>query len=127
MSANLQPAFAPAGTFNFDNLLAGDAVPAVTESIVVASGNLPSGALLGRVTSSGNWILSLAGAIDGSQVPRAILAEPTDATGGARTTVAYLSGEFNTAAMTFGTGHTAANTRDALRGLGIFLKTNLPA
>lgn len=127
MSTNLQPAYANAGTFTHDNLIGGDAVPAVTESIVLASGNLTRGALLGRVTSTGNWILSLSGASDGSQVPRAILAETTDATGGARTTVAFLSGEFNTAAMTFGTGHTAANTRDGLRGLGIFLKTNLPA
>jgi hypothetical protein len=127
MSANLQPAFANAGTFNFDNLHAGDAVQVVTESIVLASGNLARGALLGRVTATGNWILSLSAASDGSQVPRAILAEPTDASGGARTTVAFLAGEFNSAAMTFGAGHTAANTRDALRGLGIFLKTNLPA
>lgn len=127
MTQNFQPAFANAGTFTHDNLLAGDAIQAVTESITLASGNLARGAVLGRVTASGNWVLSASAASDGSQVPRAILAEPTDASGGARTTVAYLTGEFNTAALTFGAGHTVANTRDGLRGLGIFLKTNQPA
>lgn len=127
MSINLQPAFAAAGTHTHDNLIGGTAVNMVTESIVVDAGNLTRGALLGRITATGKYILSLAAATDGSEVPRAILAEDADATSGDVTTIAYLTGEFNTAAMTFGTGHTAASTKDGLRDLGIFLKTNLPA
>lgn len=127
MSTNLQPAFANAGTHTHDNLIGGDAVAAVTESIVLDTGNLTRGALLGRITASGKWVLSASAAADGSQVPRAVLAEDADATAADVTTVAYLSGEFNTAAMTFGAGHTAASVKDGLRGLGIFLKTNQPA
>jgi hypothetical protein len=127
MTTNLQPAFDnAAGAYTHDNLIAGDGVPVVTESIVLDTGNLTRGALLGRL-ANGKYVLSLAAADDGSQTPVAILAEDADATSADKTTVAYLAGEFNTAAMTFGTGHTAASTKAALRGLGIFLKTNLAA
>lgn len=128
MTQNLQPAFDnAAGSLAHDNLIAGTAVNAVTESIVLDTGNLTRGALLGRITASGKYVLSLAAAEDGSQTPVAILAEDTDATSADKTTVAYLTGEFNTAAMTFGTGHTAASVKAGLRDLGIFLKTNLAA
>ena len=124
---NLQPGFSDAGTYIHDNLIAGTAVNMVTERIVVDTGDLKRGALLGRVTATGKYILSLSAASDGSEVPRAILAEDTNATSADKTTVAYLTGEFNTAAMTFGTGHAAASVKDGLRDLGIFLKTNVPA
>lgn len=128
MTQNLQPAFDnAAGSHTHDNLIAGDAVNMVTESIVLDTGNLTRGALLGRITASGKYVLSLSAAEDGSQTPVAILAEDTDATSADKTTVAYLTGEFNTAAMTFGTGHTAASVKAGLRDLGIFLKTNLAA
>lgn len=127
MPTNLQPAFANAGTHAHDNLIGGDVVPAVTESIVVDTGNLVRGALLGKITATGKYVLSLAAAEDGSEVPAAILAEDANATSADKVTVAYLSGEFNTAAMTFGTGHTAASVKEGLREKGIFLKTNLAA
>lgn len=125
---NLQPGINnAAGTYVHDNLIAGTAVNMVTESITVDTGNLKRGALLGRITATGKYVLSLSAASDGSEVPRAILAEDTDATGADKVTVGYLTGEFNIAAMTFGTGHTAVSTKDGLRDLGIFLKTNVPA
>lgn len=126
--ADFQPEFnGAAGTLAHDNLIGGTAVNAVTESIVLDAGTLTRGALLGRITATGKYILSLSAAIDGSEVPRAILAEDADASSADVTTVAYLTGEFNTAAMTFGTDHTAASVKDGLRDLGIFLKTNLAA
>lgn len=73
---------------------------------------------------SGKYVLSLAAATDGSEVPVAVLAEDADATSADVTTVAYLTGEFNSTAMTFGTGHTAASVEAGLRDLGIHLKTN---
>lgn len=124
---NLQPGFADAGTYTHDNLIAGTAVNMVTESIVLDTGDLTRGALLGKITATGKYVLSLSAATDGSEVPVAVLAEDADATAADVTTVAYLTGEFNTAAMTFGTGHTAASVKDGLRDLGIFLKTNVPA
>jgi hypothetical protein len=75
----------------------------------------------------GEYVLSASGATDGSQTIKAILAEDTDATDGPVTTVAYLSGEFNTNALTLGVGHTVASIKDGLRDLNIYLKTNLPA
>ena len=77
--------------------------------------------------ASGKYIKSLLAATDGSQVPCAILAEDSDATSGDQTTVAYVSGEFNSNAITFGTGHTAANTKDDLRALGIYLCDSVAA
>lgn len=125
---NLQPGFNNAiGALTDDNLIGGTAVNMVTESIVLDTGNLSRGALLGRITATGKWVLSAAAAADGSQVPRAILAEDTDASAADQTTIAYFTGEFNSTAMTFGAGHTAASTLDALRDAGIFLKTNLAA
>lgn len=129
MSYNFQPASGPVGSFTPDNLLAGYSVPAITESIVVASGagELKRGTLLGRVTASGKYVVSTSAASDGSQNPVAVLAEDITVASADYTTVGYLSGEFNTAAMTFGTGHTAASVKAALRDLNIYLFTNLPA
>lgn len=129
MTYNFQPASGPVGSFNPDNLLAGYSVPAITESVVIASGAgaLARGTLLGKVTASGKYVVSTSAASDGSQNPVAVLAEDIDATDADVTTVGYLSGEFNTAAMTFGTGHTAASVKAALRDLNIYLLTNLPA
>lgn len=128
MSNILQPAFNNAvGTYNHDNLIAGSAVNAVTESIVIDTGNLVRGSVLGKITATGKYVLSASAAADGSQTPVAILAEDADATSADVTTVAYLTGEFNTAALTLGAGHTVDSIKAGLRDLGIFLKTNLPA
>lgn len=125
---SLQPKFDnAAGSYSPDNLLAGYSVPAVTESIVLDDGNLQRGALLGKITASGKYVLSLAAAEDGSQTPVAILADDADATSADVTTVAYISGEFSPGAITFGAGHTAASVKDGLRNLNIYLMTNQPA
>lgn len=110
-----------------DRLIAGS-FPIVTEAITLITGqNLSRGALLGKITASGKYTLSLSAAVDGSQTPVAILAKDTDATAADVETVAYLSGEFNDNAVTFGTAHTAASTKDGLRDLGIYLKTPVTA
>jgi len=127
MPTNLQPAFTNAGTHVHDNLIGGDVVPAVTESIVVDTGNLVRGAVLGRITANGKYVLSASAAVDGSQTTLAILAEDANATAADGVTVDYLTGEFNTAALTLGAGHTIASITPTLRDAGIFLKTNLAA
>ncbi len=128
MTQSFQPEFDnAAGTYSPDNLIAGHAVPAVTESITLDTGNLARGALLGRITANGKYVLSLSTANDGSEVPRAILAEPTDASAADKVTLAYIAGEFNSTAIVFGASHTAASVRDGLRDKGIFLKTNIAA
>lgn len=88
----------------------------------LASGqNLKRGALVGRITTGGKYVLSLAAASDGSQAPAGVLVHDTDATAGDVEALVYQRGDFNQAAMTFGTGHTPASVRDALRDAGIFI------
>ncbi len=65
--------------------------------------------------------LSTAAAIDGSEVPDAILAEACDATAADTECLVYDRGDFNQNAMTFGAGHTAASVREGLRVKGIHL------
>jgi len=110
-------------TFTPDNLIAGDQ-NIITDPITVISGQtIVRGALLGKITASGKYNLSLSAAGDGSEVPVAIAAEAVDASGGDKVSVAYLTGEFNEDQVTYGTGHTKASTKAALRSLGIFLKS----
>jgi hypothetical protein len=105
-----------------DQLVSGE-FPRVARSGTIAAGqNLPKGAVLGRVTASGELKLSATAAGDGSEKVYAVLAEAIDTTGGAATAPIYLTGEFNPADLTFGTGHTAASTGDALRAHSIFLR-----
>jgi len=101
--------------------------PLVTASVTIAAGQtLERGAVLGRVTSGGAYVLSAATdgtdpIADGSQVPVAVLAENVDASAGAEAAIVYISGHFESRFLTFGTGHTAASVRDGLRGLGIYV------
>ncbi|MFC3693411.1 head decoration protein [Chenggangzhangella methanolivorans] len=94
--------------------------------ITLASGqNLQRGALLGKITASGKYILSLSAANDGSQTPAVVLAEDCDASAADKVTVAYFRGRFDAGAMTFGTGQTVANTREALRDVGVFIHDSI--
>lgn len=96
--------------------------PTLKRKITLAQGqNLSRGAVLGRVTADGAYKLSLAAAVDGSEVPRAILDETIDATAAAVEAIVYETGHFVAARLTFGAGHTAVSTRDGLRALGIHL------
>lgn len=73
---------------------------------------------------AGNYIESVSTATDGSQVPSAVLADYTDSTVAA-TVIAglYLSGEFNSTAITFDSSWTLAALTTALRPFSIFLKS----
>lgn len=116
-------------TYTPDKLIAGYNMGIVTQGATLISGQtLTRGAVLGQITASGKYTLSLSASSDGSQTPCAVLAEDTDASGGDKACTIYMTGEFNPNAMTFGTGHTATTvaTVTALRDAGIFLKTYLP-
>lgn len=76
------------------------------------------------VTGSGKLLSSLAAAEDGSQNPKYIAAATVDATAGDAGCVVFAAGMFNSDAMTFGAGHTAASTKEGLQLLGIHLRTN---
>lgn len=104
-----------------DRLIAGD-MELVPRTITILSGqNLVRGAVLGKITSGGKYVLSLSASSDGSQIPDLILAEDCDASGGDKTAVAYATGVFAQGALTIGTGHTADSIREGLRAKGIHL------
>ncbi len=108
--------------FSQDKLLAGNAHLLTGEKITIESGqNLTRGAVLGKITGSGKYVLSLSGAADGSQTPDLILAEDTDASSGDQEAMAYMRGDFNVNALTIGTGHTADSIKEGLRNKGILL------
>lgn len=70
---------------------------------------------------SHKYLRSAIAATDGSAVPVAILAEDADATSADAEALIYERGDFNEASLNFGTGHTAATTREILRTRGIHL------
>ena len=107
-----------------DTLVAGSNLPTITDGTysLIAGQNLARGAVLGKITTSGFLTLSLNASSDGSQVAFAILAEANNAVS-TQICAVYTAGEFNQNALVFGTGQTVANTKDALRDGGIFLKT----
>lgn len=110
--------------FTPDGLVAQNAQLLLHEPIVLSSGqNLKRGALLGKVTASGEYILSASAASDGSQTPVAILAHDCDATAADANTVAYTRGDFIADALILGAGHTVASIKAGLADRGIFLIT----
>lgn len=125
--ATTRAGFATEGTFVPDGLIAGD-FPLRTRKVTILSGqNLQRGAVLGAITASGKYILSLAAATDGSEDPSVILAEDVDATGGDAEAVVYISGDFNEEKLILGTGHTVASVKEPLRALNIYLHTPIEA
>lgn len=102
-------------TYELDNLL-GDTFPIQTDTGTIISGqNLTRGAVLGKITASGKLKAVDDAAVDGSQTPYAVLAVDTDASGGDKTAVIYLSGAFNVNALSFGGDDTAADHKDGMR------------
>ncbi len=106
----------------FDELFASE-FPVIVRTATLASGAgaLTRGAVLGKITASGKYLLSLSGALDGSEVPDAILAEDADATSADAQVMIYLAGDFRADQLTIGSAHTAASIRDGLRDKGIYI------
>jgi Bacteriophage lambda head decoration protein D len=111
------------GILTQDVLFAGHVADRVTKMVTLTgAGALVRGTVLGRITASDKYLTSLSAAADGSQVPKAILAQDADATGGDVLVPVYFTGEFNEDALVLGAAHTLASIRDGLRQMGIFLK-----
>jgi len=111
-----------------DQLIAGNADELVGEKITVLSGQVLSrGAVLGKITASGKYILSASAAADGSQTPDFILAEDCDATGGDKQALAYSRGDFIAEKVILGAGHTIASIKEGLRVKNIILITSVAA
>lgn len=123
---NFTPGFTNEGVFKPDLLVGGDHPIRTVGVTILAGQNLLRGALLGKITASGKYVLSLSAAADGSQTPVAILVEDTNAVADTNAP-AYVAGDFNANQMTIGTGHTVDSVRDALHGRSIYLHTAVPA
>ena len=118
--------FTSQGSIAPDTLFAGD-FPVARRMATITGGSFARGAVLGRITASDKYTLSLSASADGSQVPDAILEEAVDASGGDKSAPILLTGEFNEAALTLGAGHTIGSVRQGLRGLSIFIRKVLAA
>lgn len=113
------------GSAPLDRLIAGE-FPRIEEKVTIAGGAaLERGALLGRVTASGVYTLSLEAAEDGSETPVAILAH--DIAASDDEALVYRTGEFNEAAVIYGAGHDADSVRDGLAAVQIWLRRTVPA
>lgn len=118
---NFDPTYGDEGTSRADDLFASHNHKEDREITLVTGQNLTRGAVLGKITASGKYTLSLAAAVDGSEVPVAILGQDTDASAADKVTFAYEKGTFNERALTLGAGHTLDSIRAGLRDLGIFM------
>jgi hypothetical protein len=117
------PASFSSASASYDKLIA-DATHLLSRKVTVISGqNVVRGAVLGKITASGKYNLSLSAAVNGSETPDLILAEDCDASGGDKEAVAYEAGVFNVNALTIGTAHTAASIQEGLRAKGIHFHT----
>lgn len=105
-----------------DTLIAGH-FPIVTDMVVIAKGQqLKRGAVLGKITTGGQYKLSVSAADDGSQTPSVVLAEAIDTTDSAAPAPVMLAGEVLGDALQFGTGHTADSVKAALRPVSIYVR-----
>jgi len=106
------------------------------ESVVLndtANLNLKVGAVLGKVTATGKYKLSLSAAADGSQTPAAVLIADglglsTDITltsGTDAKAVVLVRGPviLADAGLQLGTGHTVTSVKTALAGAGLLVET----
>lgn len=108
-----------------DNLLAGSH-PVVLYPVVLGSGagDLKQGQVLGRKTADDKYYKFDAGAADGTETPRAILAKDTDASSADVNTVAYVHGEFNEDELDWNEAIASqiAAAKRTLLGYGIYIK-----
>ncbi|TAN49049.1 MAG: head decoration protein [Methylococcaceae bacterium] len=123
------PASFSSTPYQYQEIVAGDADDLVSRNITLLSGqNLPAGAVLGKITTTDKYTLSVAAATDGSQTPDLILAEACDAGGGDKPAIAWIGGQFIAENLTLGAGHTIAGIRDGLQDRrGILLVSSLGA
>lgn len=118
----MTPNFTAEGVYDPNGLIAGEADIVTRDITITGAAALTAGVVLGMITASGLYQLSLAAAVDGSQVPRAILVDAADSTAGNVSAPIYDAGEFNEAKLTYGAGHTADTVREPLRAVNIHLK-----
>ncbi|HFQ7085442.1 TPA: head decoration protein [Raoultella planticola ATCC 33531] len=109
-----------------DQLIAGT-LQLVTDTGIITGGAYKRGTVLGLVTASGKYKLSVKTATDGSETPVAILVDNVDASTADQNGGLYLMGEFNQNHIIFDNSWTVPALKTALRPLAIFLKDSVQA
>lgn len=123
---NQSASYTAAAVYTPGGLIAANSGLLYHEQLILASGqNLLRGAVLGKVTATGKYILSASAAVDGSQTPAAILVDDIDASAGDKDVLGYTRGDFLASGLTLGAGHTVASVRAAFKDVGIFIFTEL--
>ncbi|MGO4890298.1 head decoration protein [Anaerobacillus sp. MEB173] len=111
-----------------DNLIAGHEVPILVKGVTVAKGQgvLVRGTVIGIISATGLAAPVDSTKTDGSEVPYGILTDDinTEQDVDVKST-GYVSGLFNSAALTFGGTDTIENHENRLRERGIFVKENI--
>jgi hypothetical protein len=110
-----------------DQLISGP-LQVVSETVTINAGaNYARGTVLGQITATGAYTLSVKTAVDGSQNPSAILADQANAAAGSVTAGAYVMGEFNQNRLIFDPSWTLAQLQTAMRPYTIFLRDTVQA
>ena len=109
-----------------DQLIAGT-LQLVTDTGIITGGTYKRGTVLGMVTASGKYKLSVKTATDGSETPVAILVDNVDASTADQNGGLYLMGEFNQNHIIFDNSWAIPALKTALRPLAIFLKDSTQA
>jgi hypothetical protein len=101
-------------------------------NFTITAGGTPCAAgdafvLVAAPTTAGLYTLCTASAVDGTEVPAAILVDTTDPTGGNVSAGVYLMGEFNANALVLDPSLSLAAVKAAFAGKGIFIKNAVSA
>lgn len=113
-------------TYSPDELLVSGTNVRSRKVTLLANEVVTRGAVLGKITASGKYSLSVAAAVNGSEDPDAIAAVDVDATGADADIVVYVGVDVNENKLNFGAGHDAASVRDPLRAKGVWLHSAIP-
>ncbi|OBU13316.1 head decoration protein [Morganella psychrotolerans] len=113
--------------FNPDQLISGPLQVVTDPGIIAKAGILKRGTILGKVKASGEYALSKKDAVDGSEIPCAILVDDVNTTENSVSGGVYLMGEFNQNRIIFDATWTATELKDALRPFSVFLRDSVTA
>lgn len=118
------PEYTTGTSYTPDNLVAKN--DTVTREVTLADDvTYARGTVLGMITSTGVYTLSLTASSDGSEVPRAVLARAVssydDATERA---LVYVAGTLKAEELTYGTGHDFDSCLEPFNDVGIYLASD---
>ena len=115
------PDFVETESYDPKSITVGGTVSEHTDVTLLAGAVYAAGSVLGRVTASGKYRLSLAASDDGSQVIQpVVLMHTVDATEGDVVAPAWIAEKFDPSKLVIGAGHTLAAVRQAWIGSPMF-------